>query len=333
MALRIGKTQLKYGLFLAPMAGVTNAVFRRICREMGAEFTVTEMISAKAMHFEDRKTATLGRIFEGDVPCAVQIFGHEPDLMAEAARRLALRDYPEGELSLPPAAIDINMGCPVHKIVSSGDGSALMRSPELAGQIVSAVVEAVAPLGVPVTVKIRSGWSGAEKNAVTLARIAEREGAAAVTVHGRTRDQMYSGASDASVIGEVKAALSIPVIGNGDVVDAQSALALLRETRCDGLMIGRGAFGNPWVFSEIRAALEGEDYTPPTQSERIDAAVRHLRQMAEVRGEEPGVREARGQIAHYIKGMRGGAAVRDRINHALSVAEATAALEGLKTDE
>ena len=229
--MRIGNTLIPNGLLLAPMAGVCDGAFRLICRENGAEMVVGEMISSRGICYGDKKTGELAGITAGEYPCSLQLFGNEPDFMARAAARL---------LEFRPSAIDINMGCPVPKIAGSGDGCALMRSPALAGDIIRAVVEAV---DVPVTVKIRKGWNEDEVNAVQIALIAQRSGAAAVTVHGRTRVQMYSGHADYDIIKQVKQALDIPVIANGDIDGAECALRVLEYTRCDGLMVGRGALG------------------------------------------------------------------------------------------
>lgn len=315
--LTFGNIHLKYGLFLAPLAGYTDTAMRRVCRSFGAEYTVSEMVSAKALCYHDKKTPLLARVEACDLPGAVQIFGSEPDAMAEAARMVS-----EGMAGgVPPSAIDINMGCPVKKIVSAGDGSALMKSPALVYDIVHAVTRAIS---LPVTVKIRAGWDETCKNAVEVAKAAETGGAALVAVHGRTKTQMYSGKVDFSVIADVKNALQIPVIGNGDIATAADALRMKAETGCDGVMIGRGAVGNPFLFAEIRAALDGRDYTPPTPEERVDTALYQLRLACDEKGERVAVTESRKQFADYLHGMRGAAAVRGRINAAVTYAEAEA---------
>lgn len=315
--LTVGNIHLPYGLFLAPLAGYTDTAMRRVCRSFGAEYTVSEMVSAKALCYHDTKTPLLARVEACDLPSAVQIFGSEPASMAEAARMVA-----EGMAGgVPPSAIDINMGCPVKKIVSAGDGSALMKSPTLVYDIVSAVTAAVS---LPVTVKIRAGWDDAHKNAVEVAKAAEAGGASLVAVHGRTKTQMYSGKADLSIIADVKNSLQIPVVGNGDIATAADALRMMEETGCDGVMIGRGAVGNPFLFAEIRAALDGRDYTPPTTHKRVETALLQLRLACEEKGERVAVTESRKQFADYLHGLRGASAVRGRINAALTYAEAEA---------
>lgn len=318
-------------LILAPMAGFSDSVFRLLCRRWGATAAVTEMISAKAMTFNDTKTKELSALPRGDVPCAVQIFGHEPDVMARAAKMLAEGSFDGCMYEERPAAIDINMGCPVKKIVTSGDGSALMKSPHLCGEIVSAVVKATESSGVPVSVKIRAGWNGETKNAVEVAKACANAGASAVTVHARTREQMYAPGIDLDIIRDVRRALdpSVAVIGNGDIRTGDDAIRMLDYTGCDGLMVGRATLGAPWLFGEIRAALSGESFDPPESRERIEAARSFVRDIVAAKGEEVGVREARGRAAHFIKGMRGSAEIRDRLNRAVSLEEFDSALEEL----
>lgn len=319
--MQVKSIQLKHGLILAPMAGVTDHSMRILCHRMGTELSVTEMISAKAMHFGDEKTLELAKSDASTSPCAVQIFGHEPDIMAEAAKML--------EESFKPAIIDINMGCPVKKIVSNGEGSALMKEPSLAQAIVSAVANAVET---PVTVKIRAGWDENSKNAVEFAKGLEASGASMIAVHGRTRSQMYNPGIDIDIIKSVKNAVSVPVVGNGDIYSAQDALRMYEYTGCDGIMIARGAYGNPWIFREITSALEGKEYTPPTVTERISLAKEHVSLLISDKGEYTGIREARKHLAWYIKGLRGAAPARVEINAAESVEAVTEILERLEKE-
>lgn len=303
--MQVKNIQLKHGLILAPMAGVTDHSMRILCHRMGAELSVTEMISAKAMHFGDEKTLELARSDKSTSPCAIQIFGHEPDIMAEAAKTL--------EEKFRPAIIDINMGCPVKKIVSNGEGSALMKDQKLAQAIVLEVAKAV---DTPVTVKIRAGWDEASKNAVEFAKGLEEAGAAMIAVHGRTRSQMYNPGIDIDIIKAVKDAVSVPVVGNGDIYCAEDALRMYEYTGCDGIMIARGAYGNPWIFKEIISALEDKQYSPPAITERISLAKEHISLLIADKGEYTGIREARKHLAWYIKGMRGAAPARVEINAA-----------------
>ena len=311
--LRFGNVELKYGLFLAPLAGYTDMAMRTVSRAHGAEMTVSEMVSARAICYGDKKTPALARVLENELPCAVQIFGSEPDFMAEAARVVACGMAG----GVPPTAIDINMGCPVKKIVSAGDGSALMKDPALAYDIVKAVTRAVS---LPVTVKIRAGWDEAHRNAVEVALAVEEAGASLVAVHGRTRTQMYSGKASRDIIAKVKDALHIPVVGNGDIFTASDALSMLRETACDGVMVGRGAVGNPFLFSEIRAAMDGEAYAPPSARARMEAALWQLRLAIEEKGEKEAVLASRKQFADFAAGLRGAAALRAAVHKAESYA-------------
>lgn len=301
--MKIGDITLKHGLFLAPLAGYTDYAMRAVCREMGAEMVVSEMVSSRALCYHDTKTPALARVGREELPMAVQIFGCEPAFMAEAAKMV------EGGMGggVRPTAIDINMGCPVKKIVSAGDGSALMKTPSLVYEIVRAVVGAVS---LPVTVKIRAGWDEGHKNAVEVAKAAEAGGASLITVHGRTRTQLYSGKADLAIIGEVKASVSVPVVGNGDIRCAADALTMRKQTGCDGVMVGRGAVGNPFVFEEIAAALEGREYLPPTLKEKLSVALRQMRLAATDKGETVGVRETRKQLCEYLRGVRGAVAMR-----------------------
>jgi len=338
MSITIGKTTLRHGLILAPMAGVADSSFRAICRRLGAEYTVTEMLSAKALCYEQLckknaentiKTAAIAKMTEDEKPCAVQLFGAEPEFMAEAAKRLESGDYRGFDGHSYPAAIDINMGCPVHKVVSNGEGSALMKSPRLAGEIVKAICRATS---LPVTVKIRAGWDADSKNAPELAKIAEASGASLICVHGRTRDQFYSPGVDRAIIAEVKRAVKIPVIANGDIFSGADAISMLEETDCDGLAIGRGSLGNPWIFSEIAAALEGREYIQPTVEEKLSMALSHASDMIEKKGLHRGIAEARPHMARYIKGLPGAAAARDEIMRADTLDAVAAIFDTIKNN-
>jgi nifR3 family TIM-barrel protein len=321
-----GNITLPHGLALAPLAGVSDRAFRRVCRACGADFTVSEMVSAKALCYEQRKSASKARSVSGqlasvmkdELPMAVQIFGSEPDFMAEAARMIEANDYIGCMSEVSPSAIDINMGCPVRKVTGNGEGSALLKNPPLIGEIVSAVVKAVS---LPVTVKIRAGWDSTCINAPEVAKIIEAAGASMLTVHARTREQMYEPGVDRSVIKAVKESVSIPVLGNGDIYTAADALSMMEETGCDGVMIARGAMGNPWVFSEICAALDGKSYTPPPAPERFEVALSQVREMIGEKGERIGVAEAKKHLAWYCHGMEGAAAARGRLMQAVSYDE------------
>ena len=307
-------------LALAPMAGFTDAPFRLMCYKAGCDIAVTEMISAKAMTYRDKKTGELARLPKGDSPTAIQLFGHEPEVMAEAAKMIEREDFEGCDFSEKPSAIDINMGCPVKKIALSGDGSALMKDPRLAHDIVYAVKNAVS---LPVTVKIRAGWDKKSKNAVEVARACAEGGASVVAVHARTREELYNPGIDMDIIARVREALppEITVFGNGDVTDGKSAFEMAERTGCDGIMIGREALGNPWIFDEIKAYFKGEDYFEKTKAERISAAVSLVSSIVEMKGEERGIREARGRAAHFIRGLRGSADVRAALNSANSFSE------------
>ena len=318
--MKIGNTDIKHGLMLAPMAGFTDRAMRLVSHKYGAEYSVTEMVSAKATVYGDKKTHLLARILPDEGPCAVQIFGSEPEIMARAAEILEKGE--DGGTS--PVAIDINMGCPVPKVFTNGEGSALMRDPELIYRIVRAVSQSTS---LPTTVKMRAGIDGASRNAVECALAAEEGGAALVAVHGRTRVEMYSGKADMEIIKNVKKSLHIPVIANGDIASAEDAVRVLSETGADGIMIGRGAIGNPFLFSEIRACLSGENYTPPSLPERIDTALFQLSAAIEEKGEGVAVREARKQIALYLRSFRGAAQIRADINRAETYEEVKAALQ------
>ncbi len=301
----IGGVQFDNPFFLAPLAGVTDSPFRRICRQFGAGAVYTEMISAKGLYYNDKATERLLHMTEEEKPAAIQIFGSEPAVMAYAADVLADREN---------CMLDINMGCPVPKVVKNGDGSALMKDPWRVYDVVQAVVLKARK---PVTVKIRAGWDAAHINAVEVAKAAEAAGAAAVCVHGRTREQMYSGKADRSVIRRVKEAVKIPVIGNGDIIDTSSAESMFEETGCDMIMIARGALGNPWLF---RSLTEGRDYIPGPE-ERVEIIKRHFTYLLEEKGEYIGVRSMRKHMGWYVKGIRGAVQIRRRINEIESAEE------------
>ena len=317
--MKIGNTELKYGLMLAPMAGFTDRAMRLVCHKWGSEYSVSEMVSAKAVSFNDRKTHALARLMGDEGPSAVQIFGSEPDIMMRAAETLSRGE----EGGVPPVAIDINMGCPVAKVFSNGEGSALMKNPDLIYRIVKAVSENIS---IPTTVKIRAGIDGKSINAVECAQAAESAGASLVAVHGRTRVDMYSGKADLEIIKKVKQSLHIPVIANGDITSGEEAVYALSATGADGIMVGRGAIGNPFVFSEIKAALSGESFTAPSAEERVETALFQLRSAIEEKSERVAVREARKQIAMYLRSFKGAAKIRAEINRAETYAEVESAM-------
>lgn len=319
---KIGKLEIKGRLSLAPMAGVTDFAFRGICAELGAALTTTEMVSAKALVYKDEKTKSLLYIPENEHPSAVQIFGHEPEVMAEAAP-MAL------ELS-GADILDINMGCPVGKIVKSGDGSALMKDIKLAEKIISSVAAATDK---PVTVKFRKGWDGGSVNAVDFARMCEQAGASAIAVHGRTRVQMYSGRADWDIIREVKKVVNIPVTANGDIFTGHDAEHILRYTGCDLAMIGRGCFGDPWLFMQAEAAIEGREIPEkPPLARRIDRAVRQIEELAEFSGERIACLEARHHLPWYLHGVAHGAYYRKQLVHIETLDEMRKIAAGIKQD-
>ena len=314
--LKIGNVELENRYILGPMAGVTDLPFRLLCREQGAGLVCSEMVSAKAIYYKNKNTEGLLEIHDQEGPVSLQLFGSEPELMAQMAKEIEERPF---------AILDINMGCPVPKVVNNGEGSALMKDPLLAGRIISAVASAVKK---PVTVKIRKGFDEEHVNAVELAHIAQESGAAAVTVHGRTRQQFYAGKADWDIIAQVKAAVKIPVIGNGDVTSPQKADELVRQTGCDGIMIARGAQGNPWIFSEMIHWEETGELPPrPDKDEIRKMMLRHARLQLEYKGEFSGIREMRKHVAWYTKGLKGAARLREKVNAVESLEE----LENLLT--
>lgn len=296
-------------VLLAPMAGVGDIAFRSICKAHGCDFTFTEMVSAKGLHYKGAKTKALLNTSESERPCGVQIFGSDPEIMAETA------EYICNEHADDISVIDINMGCPVNKIVSNGEGAALMKQPLLAANIIEAVVKKST---LPVTVKFRKGWDEDSVNAVEFARMAEQSGAAGIAVHGRTRQQMYAGRADWDIIAQVKAAVKIPVAGNGDVFSGADAKRMLEATGCDAVMVARGAQGNPWIFEQIKAELSGQNYQMPGMAERLDTALCHARMLEKYIG-KPAIAQMRKHIAWYSKGMPDAAKLRQDINTCASL--------------
>jgi tRNA-dihydrouridine synthase B len=313
--LQIGNAVITNPILLAPMAGVTDLSFRIICKEMGCGLAYTEMVSAKGIYYENDRTNYILHISELEKPTAVQIFGSDPKIMSVIAERISKMD---GVL-----LIDINMGCPAPKIVKNGEGSALMKTPKLAGDIVKAVSSSSE---VPVTVKMRTGWDENSINVLEIAEVCEKNGAAAITVHGRTRKQMYSGKADWDIIKAVKRNSSVPVIGNGDIFKAEDVKSMFEYTNCDGVMIARGAQGNPWIFKSALQYLNLEDSQKndkqtskliyePTWEEKIDMAIRHMNMIIEHKGEYVGIRESRKNTACYLKGLKNSSGVKEMINH------------------
>ena len=307
----VGKVEVNTRLVLGPMAGVTDLAFREVCRAQGAGLTYTEMISSKALMFEDKKTLKLMELGENERPAAVQLFGSDPVCMAEAAAKVC-------EVS-PCDFIDINMGCPVGKVVRSGDGSALMRTPDLAAKIVEAVKKAADR---PVTVKLRKGFDAGSVNAVELAVLLESAGASMLAVHGRTRAQMYSGRADWDIIGKVKAAVSVPVVANGDVFTAEDCVHILNYTGADAAMLARGAMGDPWLFERCRAALAGREIpAPPPYSQRVRTAVGQFERAARIEGEKVACLQARKHFAWYLKGMPRASFFKERVMSVCTLAD------------
>lgn len=338
MSIKIGDTVIRRGLMLAPMAGFTDHSFRKICRSCGAEYTVSEMVSAKALCYEQLtkknrktallKTAPLANVELDELPMSIQLFGNDPDCVAEAALMIEECSYLGCTSNTAPTAIDINMGCPVRKIISNGEGSALMKDPLLAMQIVSKTVKALKHT--PVTVKIRAGWDEYTKNAAELAKALESVGASMICVHARTREQMYTAGIDLTVIENVKKAVSVPVVGNGDILCAADAVDMMAKTSCDGVMIGRGALGNPWIFGEILSAMDGNDYIVPDVQARLDKCISHVMAMCKEKGSVVGASEVKKHAAFYVKGIHSAASVRDRIMRASNTDEILEMLYELK---
>lgn len=301
--MKIKDVEFENNVFLAPMAGIADRAFRELCINYGAGYTVSEMVSSKGLTMGDKKSGELLTLGEIENPAGVQIFGDNPEIMAQAAKMC---------IKYHPNIIDINMGCPAPKIAMNGGGASLMKNPLLAGEIIKAVSKAV---DIPVTVKMRKGWDDENITAVELAKIAEKNGAAAITVHGRTRMQMYSGKVDYDIIAKVKKAVDIPVIANGDIVDEQSAAIMFEKTNCDAIMIGRGALGNPWIFRRINAYLNECRVLPDVSiNEKMVVMLKHIQKIIEYKGEYTAMREARHHAAYYTKGIRGGAALRKEIS-------------------
>ena len=303
MALKIGDINLESPFLLAPLAGITDAPMRRICSMQGAAMVYSEMISAKGLWYRDKNTERLLYMYEDEGPVALQLFGSEPEIMSFAAAKLEERRN---------VILDVNMGCPVPKVVKNGEGSALLKNPELAGRIIEAMVKET---GKPVTAKIRMGWDESSVNAVEVAKILEQAGASAVAVHGRTREQYYTGKADWDIIREVKQAVKIPVIGNGDIFSGRDALDMIEQTGCDFVMIARGALGNPWIFAEAKALWQGkEPPKAPDAREKREMLEKHFCALLELKGEYAAVREMRKHTGWYLKGMPGAAAMRREIN-------------------
>lgn len=305
--LKIGSVELNNPFILAPMAGVCDLPFRLLCKEKGAAMVCTEMVSAKAIYYNNKNTKELLTIDKNEGPVSLQLFGSEPKLMAEMAKRIE---------EIPFDILDFNMGCPVPKVVNNGEGSALMKNPVLAGHIIEAMANAISK---PVTVKIRAGFDAEHINAVEIAKIAENSGASAITVHARTREQYYSGKADREIIRLVKEAVTIPVIGNGDIDCYESAKHMLEYTGCDGVAIGRGAEGNPWIFEELNAKYAGLDYNKPSLEEVKEMIMRHAKMLIDYKGEYIGIREMRKHAAWYTAGFKGASKLRGCLNEASSI--------------
>ncbi len=321
--MKIGNTEVGK-VMLAPMAGAADTAFRIICRHHGCSYAVTEMISAKAVTYGDKKTSQLAAITNDEAPTACQLFGHEPDVMEKACAML-LEEYSKS--GVMPVAIDINMGCPVPKIVRNGEGSALMRDLPLAGEIIAAVVRSAGPI--PVTVKMRLGWDQSSICVTDLAKIAEDKGASAICVHARTRSQMYAPSADWSYIKKVKESVAIPVIGNGDIFSGADAKRMIDETGCDAVAVARGAMGNPWIFEEANAVLDGKVFPPVTAAQKIQGAKDHLDLLIKLKGEARAIPESRTHMDKYTKGLYGAPKIRNAVNLAESADEIKSLLTSL----
>ncbi|MBQ1901165.1 MAG: tRNA dihydrouridine synthase DusB [Lachnospiraceae bacterium] len=319
--LQIGNVTLENNLILAPMAGVTDLPFRLLCREQGAGMVSMEMVSAKAIYYKNKNTKELLKIDEREKPVSLQLFGSDPEIISAMAKQIE---------HLPFDILDFNMGCPVPKVVNNGEGSALMKDPILAGKIIEATARAIDK---PFTVKIRRGFDDEHINAVEIAHIAEESGAAAIAVHGRTREQYYSGHADWDIIRKVKEAVKIPVLGNGDIKSGEDVERMYQETGCDGFLIGRGAQGNPWIFSQILEYFKtGETPAKPTVNDMIDMMLRQARLMIEVKGEEVAIREMRKHAAWYTAGYKNSSHLRNAVNHVSTYAELEELFECLRCD-
>lgn len=300
--MKYGNREVKHGLFLGPMAGVTDTVYRELCQDQGCEVTYTEMVSAKAIHYGNKKTETLLTIGDNEFNVGVQLFGRDPEILGEIAKRIDHERI---------GSFDVNMGCPVPKIVNNGEGSALMKEPKLIGDIVTSLVKAVDK---PVTIKIRAGFTDDNLNAPEICKIAESCGASHVAIHGRTREQYYSGKANWDIIREAKDCVSIPIIGNGDITCGQDLLDMVAHTNCDGVMIGRAAMGNPWIFRDLVSKLEGREFIKPDLQEVVDTMLRHGRLLIEHKGEYIAMREMRKQVSWYTKGLQNATRLRNEIN-------------------
>lgn len=316
--MKIGNVVIENPIALGPMAGVTDLTFRLICKEFGCGIVFTEMVSAKGIYYNDYKTKDLLKIEEYERPVALQIFGSDPEIMAIVANRLNSHNHD---------ILDINMGCPTPKIVKNGDGSALMKNPELIGKIVKGVVDASDK---PVTAKIRKGWDDDNINAVEVAKVIEENGARAISIHGRTREQFYTGKADWEIIKKVKEAVNIPVFGNGDVFEVEDAKKIIEVTNCDGIMIARGAQGNPWIFNRVAHFLKtGEVLPAPSEEDKVNMVLKHLAMLIDNKGEYVAIREMRKHAAWYLKGVRNSAKIRNEINKAITLKEIKDCLDKL----
>ncbi|HLR36318.1 MAG TPA: tRNA dihydrouridine synthase DusB [Tissierellales bacterium] len=302
--MKIGNVEIDNPIFLAPMAGITDGAFRILCREMGAGLVVTEMVSGKGLYYNDEKTQSLTKINLRERPVALQIFGSEPLIMSKVVEKYV---NPREDIDI----LDINMGCPAPKIVKNGDGSALLKSPSLVKKIVKEIVKVSTK---PVTVKIRTGWDSSSINALEISKILEAEGVSAITIHGRTREMFYTGDADWEIIKEVKDHVNIPVIGNGDLFTSEDVYNIFKYTGCDGIAIGRGSRGNPWIFKESIDLLKGETVSYPTKEEKLNMIIKHLDLISCIKGEKIGVKEMRKHIAWYVKGMENSASFKNEIN-------------------